>query len=226
MEEATHYLDVRIGIDFSEVLAPGNINGVKLILGATSDEEVIKKYSQFLVDQIEQPLRVRSEASILEVQINSVENEVSQPVDQFGIEEPTLELAESSINNDLQIEATEEEPVEKAVVSSIQQADEVFEKLNEVANHSNEESEDDESQKFFEFMSKLDRINEDLFTVDSFMGTVQKLKVKTSDYPVNDIGMNTRLDNELIEVGSDIENEYEIDYLDANDKQNTITGGK
>lgn len=226
MEEATHYLDVRIGIDFGEVLAPGNIDGVKLILGATSDDEVIKKYAQFLVDKIEQPLRGRSEVSITEVQINSADNEDVQPIEQFDIEEAPLETAESSINDDLPSEIIEKESIEDTRISSMQQADEVFEKLEEVTNNSNDESEDEEGQKFFDFMSKLDRINADLFTIDSFMGAVQKLKVKTSDYPVNDIGMNTRLDNELIEVGSDIENEYEIDYLDADDNKNTITGGK
>lgn len=52
MEKVTHYIDVRIGVDFGVVTLPKHIEGVKLALG-TAEAGIPAAYAKMLVNEIE-----------------------------------------------------------------------------------------------------------------------------------------------------------------------------
>lgn len=232
MSESTHFLDIRIGIDYSKVLSPENLSGVKFILGVESDEAVISKYGEEVFKKIEAAIAGRSDVSIENVQLTLAEEQQQNN---------NVEIGGLNSNNE---PIEEEEHLEITPgITSLKEADEVFEsvikRVEEIPGNSNEEpetlknlseleeigfatEEDGEPQDFELFLGLLNSINESLFEVNSAMGEVQKLRVSTDVYRPAEIAQNTGVNEDLIEVGSDIDTDFEIEYDDITDGLKTI----
>ena len=53
MEKVTHYLDVRLAVNFHETLKPSVIEGFKMALGVSSEEAIFGAYAKMIVNEIE-----------------------------------------------------------------------------------------------------------------------------------------------------------------------------
>ena len=53
MEKATHYLDVRLAVNFHETLKPSVVEGFKMALGVSSEEAIFGAYAKMIVNEIE-----------------------------------------------------------------------------------------------------------------------------------------------------------------------------
>ena len=53
MEKVTHYLDVRLAVNFHETLKPSVVEGFKMALGVSSEEAIFGAYAKMIVNEIE-----------------------------------------------------------------------------------------------------------------------------------------------------------------------------
>lgn len=52
MSNETHYLDIRLGIDFTKIFSPEYIQGVKFMLGVENDDEVIQHFANSVLEDM------------------------------------------------------------------------------------------------------------------------------------------------------------------------------
>lgn len=90
--QETHYLDIRIAIDFSTVLNRKNIQGVKLLLNEKNEEELIPSYARYLRDILENVLKEREELYIKAVTLSDKD-------DIEGFEDSEQPLLDSGIDS-------------------------------------------------------------------------------------------------------------------------------
>lgn len=128
--QETHYLDIRIAIDFSEVLSRKNIQGVKLVLNEKDDENLIPSYARHLRDILENVLKDRGELYIKDAALtdkNDIENDPGES--EVIIDEVHREDSEER-NNDvtrlLSSQLDELSDMEDVIVSKIEVKEGVF----------------------------------------------------------------------------------------------------
>lgn len=73
MEQPTHYLNVTVGIDFTKIFSPEYIKGVRLMIGASSDEEVINVLANNIIIDMQKSIEAKSDyVSIMNADLHSL----------------------------------------------------------------------------------------------------------------------------------------------------------
>lgn len=93
MEKATHYLDVRLAVNFHETLKPEVVDGFKMALGVSSEEAIFGAYAKMIVNEIEADIVKKrfDHVVLVDAELSMVDNDVDLKVEEgsIDVEEPT-----------------------------------------------------------------------------------------------------------------------------------------
>lgn len=234
MEQPTHYLTVTLGIDFTEVFSPERIQGVKFLLGAQSDEEVINALSSNILSDIESSLsRHKDFAKIAGVDLNQATTS-ELPEDTVDV----IDDGDDGLDEDWGNEQPEQDESEPVISSSdtseeFLDLDDLESDSDEVENSKNEDSPLTYDSYGVELVSS---ISDDIFKIEAFLGQVTNIFLR--DYSYKDT-----VENELSEeitvysfdtlrelnetVDDSIEDTHSEDYvIRFKDQQGNVKFGK
>lgn len=229
MDKVTHTIDIKIGVDYSVLFSPENINGVKLLLDAKSDQDVINSYAADVVSKISTALS----GDFVEVLTGEITPVQTDKEDDNYIEEMVSEPTQDfdSENEDVAVESwTEDELPDNFVEISEENLDLLQPNEEPIMVESNPVIEDDE--KLNEHIKLLDIINDKLFSIISYMGKEIEVFVRGMNGSPVDFKKQLRdqqcevYDMEfIIDEISDPEADYIISYEKA-DGEESIEKGK
>lgn len=170
MEKVTHYIDVRIGVDFEEVFNPKVIEGFKMALGV-NDEGIVPAYSKMLVNELEESLIKKrfNHLHFIDASVSAIdyENEEVEEAEEQDLDEYMSEL--SDLINDEEGEKGYEE------MPHLIQPGEILETSEEeLAILGNEQ--------YFNVDKFIDEVDDALIDVLSRNGTVKYISVPDSVY--------------------------------------------
>lgn len=116
MSNETHYMDIRVGIDFGQIFSPERIQGVKFLLGVEDDEAVAERFANDIYNEVAAALSKRaSYVDILSANITPVAEEeqateyLEEDTDGVDSDYDTL-VDEVSTETEVQVEESEIEP--------------------------------------------------------------------------------------------------------------------
>lgn len=194
MSNETHYLDIRLGIDFKKILSPENINGVKFMLGVQEDEEVIQSFSNEIVDDVIMSLQKRMDyTSFAGANINVI-----------GVEED-----EGLQPNEVVDELVPDELVPGEPFEEISDEDDILEEDLEIKT-----PEKGALLKYDDYFNSLyEELKGDLFKTQSFMGTDVAVYLRRFDeYALTLVNETEVPVLDIIELGLD-EDLSDVDYI-------------
>lgn len=226
MEKATHYLDVRLAVNFHETLKPSVVEGFKMALGVSSEEAIFGAYAKMIVNEIEADIvkkrfdhvvLVDAELSMIdhEADLKVEEDSLVDNVDDSPDEYPDYEEYAEYLN-DL---APDDVDYVYFAGNRVPNKAQDFDTNNvEVDVHVHEDSaEPIERQEFSEekeiFWVLLDEITEDLFDIKAHSGTDIEVFLSKDLYHKYISQINEELSEQVGLV--QIINEFDYPYPDA-----------
>ena len=83
MEKVTHYLDVRLAVNFHETLKPSVVEGFKMALGVSSEEAIFGAYAKMIVNEIEADIVKKrfDHVVLVDAELSMVDNEADLKVE-------------------------------------------------------------------------------------------------------------------------------------------------
>lgn len=173
MEKVTHYIDVKIGVDYEKVLDPNVVEGFKMALGANSNEAVAQSYAQMLISEIESKVITnrKDHLVMLDVYLNPVENNTNTDAEEGTAHYPTdsnsPDLGEymTELGSELYREST---VVEKVTPAEVNAEEEITDVINEAVEAINQE----------ELYTLADTVEDSIFESDSYGGSDTEIYLK------------------------------------------------
>ena len=103
MSEPTHYLNIVVGVDFGKILSPEMIQGVKFMLNAETNEEVVSTISKNITIDIEKALLEKREyASIIHAEVSMIPEQAPEQQEVIGYENEPENEPEYAYDEDMQ----------------------------------------------------------------------------------------------------------------------------
>ena len=234
MEKATHYLDVRLAVNFHETLKPSVVEGFKMALGVSSEEAIFGAYAKMIVNEIEADIvkkrfdhvvLVDAELSMIdhEADLKVEDDSLVDNVDDFPDEYPDYEEYAEYLNDlapddvDYIYMAGNVEP-DKSRGFDTYNLDAVLSETKDItpiesvdANLDTVEVNISEEKEIFWVL--LDEITEDLFDIKAHSGTDIELFLSKDLYHKYISQINEELSEQVGLV--QIINEFDYPYPDA-----------
>ena len=203
MSEPTHYLDIRIGIDYKELLSPERIDGVKVALGVKDSDMIIESHANLVLGEIKSVIQNRIEL--------------------LGVQAQVIKIDDSTHSEDEPIlEESKDHELDKSMIESIDR----LEKLESLEQEQVEEEVADEDDSF-QLLEMLDDISNSVFEIQSMLGTVNSIKIRSDKFTAAEIALNLGFDESQVETGvKELESPYTIKFTDAQQENNEIMGEK
>ena len=220
----THYLDVRLAVNFHETLKPSVIEGFKMALGVSSEEAIFGAYAKMIVNEIEADIvkkrfdhvvLVDAELSMIdhEADLKVEDDSLVDNVDDSPDEYPDYEEYAEYLN-DL---APDDVDYVYFAGNKVTNKAQDFDPHNVEVDVHEDSEEPIERQEFSEekeiFWVLLDEITEDLFDIKAHSGTDIEVFLSKDLYHKYISQINEELSEQVGLV--QIINEFDYPYPDA-----------
>lgn len=211
MSEPTHYLDIRIGIDYKELLSPDRIEGAKVALGVQDNGLIIESHANLLLDKVESAIIGRVEVSGIQAQV--VEN--TEELEDSPTEDMDTNVLEEVVDKSL----------DDTMVESIVKLETLDLEKMESENVETETETEIETNDSFLILEMLDGINNHIFEIQSMLGTVNKVQIRSDKFTAAEIALNLGFDEAKIVTGAkELEVPYTIEFTNAIKENDKIMG--
>ena len=204
---ATHYLDLRIGIDSIDLIKEGNIEGAKVALGVSEDANVLSEFCNMLAEKIGASISKFSNVSI-------VSGNITLAQQQEPVEAPTSSYSEDTYKQPQYDELSTLEPEPETEFVDM---DEEIPLIPD--SQGGEESYIDEATG-----KLLVKSFDTVFDVRNQGGNIIKFIVKNDIYNTSILERELNLAHDEVEINESIEEDYIVQYTDV-EGNNQIIGG-
>ena len=204
---ATHYLDLRIGIDSIDLIKEGNIEGAKVALGVSEDANVLSEFCNMLAEKIGASISKFSNVSI-------VSGNITLAQQQEPVEVPTPSYSEDTYKQPQYDELSTLEPEPETEFVDM---DEEIPLIPD--SQGGEESYIDEATG-----KLLVKSFDTVFDVRNQGGNIIKFIVKNDIYNTSILERELNLAHDEVEINESIEEDYIVQYTDV-EGNNQIIGG-
>lgn len=175
MVQETHYIDIRIGVDFKEVFKPELVSGIKFMLGVEDDEDLVTSYSAHIVDDIIRKTIEKRSGYVEVVSADVRANEGGSESYDLPEEEILEETIEEVLDKPKMVNPpTSWTPTPEFDSIDVDDVIQQSERLEDLDSEDTSNSTDEE----YDMFDLLDAITEATFEAESKMGEITGIYVK------------------------------------------------
>lgn len=235
MEKATHYLDVRLAVNFHETLKPSVVEGFKMALGVSSEEAIFGAYAKMIVNEIEADIVKKrfDHVVLVDAELSMIDHEADLETEEEpeSIEEPTHDYPDEYPEYNDVVPDFEDYIYMAGNSPTVPYNENIPDSTDIMQNITTpyEPSPDDFSEEKEIFWVLLDEITEDLFDIKAHSGTDIEVFLSKDLYHKYIEQINEELSEQfgLVQVinefdypypDADSNYKYIISYIDARDE--------